>query len=285
MAIRNVGKVFNNPQDFQKYLEGIRFGSWRPRFVTVHHTAEPSLATWRGWQERSRPVTDSQWLRNLAQFYGSKGWSAGPHFFVTPTHICVLSPPDQRGVHAVSFNSNSWGVEIVGDFDRESFSGDIHDMAVGALAAMHSALGITPAPYQRGVRGLHFHRDDPRTSKTCPGKKIDKKLLTEEISEAMAGSAGGDDPEETRVSFMSERAENPKALRESTIAQSATIGGVASAVAVAKEATDAARDTVDNVSGMTSIVTSPWVWLAIVAAVACAAVIWFRYRKLRDQGV
>jgi hypothetical protein len=198
-SIPIIGACFSTPADFLAYLEGLRFGAWRPKFVTMHHTGAPSLATWQGWQTRARPISDEQWLRNLAGYYGSKGWSAGPHFFVTPRHICVLSDPTKRGVHAVSFNALSWGVEIVGDFDRERLNGDYLDFVVDALAAMHIAAALRPEPYRFRESGLHFHRDDPTTSKTCPGKSIQKDVMIDLVRRAMNDLAGGEDDAEDTV--------------------------------------------------------------------------------------
>lgn len=199
MAIPIVGRCFATADAFLDYLEGSQFGAWRPRFVTVHHTGSPDLKIWNGWQTRANPVSDEQWMRNLAGYYGGLGWSAGPHFFVTPKHICVLSPPTRRGVHAVSYNAFSSGVEAVGDFDRERFEGPIRDNLVAALAAIHIAFGLQPDPFQNGVRGLHFHRDDPKTTKTCPGTKVSKPALIEAVKVKMAAMTDGDHPDEKPV--------------------------------------------------------------------------------------
>jgi hypothetical protein len=200
-AIPIIGKCFTTPAEFLAYLEGLRFGVWRPKFVTMHHTGAPSLATWQGWQTRSKPISDEQWLRNLAAYYGGLGWSAGPHFFVTPKHICVLSDPVKRGVHAVSFNAMSWGVEVVGDFDRERLQGDYKDFVAAAIAAMFLALDTKPQPYRFRDCGLHFHRDDPKTSKTCPGESIRKDTWIDLVADAMRDlrkeQEEADDPEDT----------------------------------------------------------------------------------------
>ena len=195
--IPNVGKVFPTAAGFLAYLEALKFDAWRPRFVTMHHTGAPDLKTWQGWQTRAKPVSDVQWLKNLAGYYGNTmKWRSGPQFFFTPNNFCVLSPPTARGVHAASFNAASWGVECVGDFDREAFTGPVRDKYIEGLACLHIATGLQLDPFQRGVRGLHFHRDDPLTSKTCPGKKVDKTVLIAAIKKKMADMTGGDHPAE-----------------------------------------------------------------------------------------
>jgi len=200
MSIPIVGKCFATSAEFIDYLEGIKFGAWRPRFVTMHHTGAPDLKTWQGWQTRKDSVTDEAWLRNLADYYGREmGWSAGPHFFFTPQHFCVLSPPDRRGVHAVSFNAVSWAVECVGDFDRSPLEGALRAWYVEGLAALHIASGLQLSPFEKGVRGLHFHRDDPKTTKTCPGKTIVKSTLIAEVERKIIAMTQGDHPEERVV--------------------------------------------------------------------------------------
>lgn len=204
-AIPMVGKCFPTAAQFLAYLEALKWGTWRPRFVTMHHSGGPNLKDWRGWQTRAKPVTDEQWMKNLASYYGkSKAeggppdgpWRSGPHFFFTPNNFCVLSPPTARGVHAVSFNAASWGVECVGDFDVEKFEGPVRDKYIEGLACLHIASGLALAPYERGVRGLHFHRDDPKTTKTCPGKNVQKDAVIKLVQAKMLAMSGGEQPDE-----------------------------------------------------------------------------------------
>ncbi len=215
MAIPYIGKCFSTAAEFLDYLDDIKFGAWRPKFVTMHHTGGPDLKTWRGWQTRAKPVTDERWMSNLATYYGSAPpngpgdgpWSSGPHFFFTPSHFCVLSLPDKRGVHAKSFNAISWGVECVGNFDSEPFDGAVRDKYVEGLACLHIATGLQVDPFVRGVSGLHFHRDDPKTTKTCPGTKVLKPTVVKLVQEKIAQLTGGSHVEEviTPVSPKKER--------------------------------------------------------------------------------
>ncbi len=205
MAIPYIGKCFSTAEQFLDFLDDIKFGAWRPKFVTMHHTGGPDLKTWRSWQTRAKPVTDEQWMKNLAEYYGkSKAqggpadgpWRSGPHFFFTPSHFCVLSLPAARGVHAKSFNAMSWGVECVGDFDTEPFEGAVRDKYIEGLACLHMATGLQVAPFERGVVGLHFHRDDPQTKKTCPGTKVLKPTVVKLVQEKIAEMSGGSHVEE-----------------------------------------------------------------------------------------
>lgn len=195
--IPNVGKVFPTAQGFLAYLDSIKFGSWKPSYVVVHHTGAPTLKNWQDWQTRKSPISDAQWLKNLAAYYGNNlGWSSGPQFFFTPNNFCVLSPPERRGIHAASFNANSWGVEMVGNFDVEPWGGAYREKYIEGLACLHMATGLALDPFVRGKSGLHFHRDDPKTSKTCPGTKVAKVTMIAEIKAAMVRLGGGEAPPE-----------------------------------------------------------------------------------------
>lgn len=173
-----VGKLFATPDDFQGYVAGLKFGIWRPRFVVVHNTSSPDLALWAKWKAAGKP-TPEQWAQNLAGYYrDQQHWSAGPHLFVTPDGILAFTPLTGPGVHSPAWNSISWGVETVGEFDKEPFAGPVRDNLIAALAILHIAGGLQLLPYQLGVRGLHFHKEDPKTThKSCPGHNLVKPDL------------------------------------------------------------------------------------------------------------
>jgi len=191
-----VGKSFT-PDQFEKYVATLKFNLWRPRFVVVHNTSAPDLKKWNEWQTRKPAITDEKWAQNLVGYYRDvQKWSAGPHLFVTPKGILVFSPLTGPGVHSPAWNSISWGIETVGEFQTEPFIGPIKDNLVAALAILHSAAGLQPLPYERGVRGLHFHKEDPKTThKTCPGKNMVKADLVKAVqAEIVRRHPGGGHP-------------------------------------------------------------------------------------------
>ena len=111
MGYENVGKVWT-PQSLKDYLATITKPSWC-KAVTLHHTAAPSLA------QRPNGLL-AQHLNNLMHFYKiQKGWSAGPHLFADEDQLWGMSDLRKPGVHAVSFNSMSIGIEVLGDYDTE----------------------------------------------------------------------------------------------------------------------------------------------------------------------
>ncbi len=174
-----IGKSFAAPEQFSSYFDTITFGAWRPRFVVVHNTSAPDLQTYANWQTRHPPVTDEQWAKNLEAFFrDDQHWSAGPHLFVTPKSIIAFTPLKVPGVHSPSWNAISWGVETVGEFQSDPFDGTVRDNLVATLGILHAKSGLQLLPYQKGVRGLHFHKEDPKTThKSCPGKNVVKTDL------------------------------------------------------------------------------------------------------------
>lgn len=137
--------------------------SW-VRGITMHHTGYPDLAM------RPQGLTE-QHIRNLQDYYRNElRWSAGPHLFVDDQHgAWGLSPLDARGVHAVSFNATHIGIEVLGNYDRDDPSNGrglyCWRNAAWVVAAILTATGL-------GVGAINGHRDDPKTSKSCPGSKV-----------------------------------------------------------------------------------------------------------------
>lgn len=150
--------------EFAAYIAALELKTWRPSLVVIHHCAAPSLA--------QRPVGwVPQHMLNLQDFYEKKGWSAGPHIFTDEDEAWLFSPLDARGVHAVSFNATGWGIEMLGDYDSEDpWSG----RGLKVLTTAAEVAAILLRKIGRDETAIRFHRDDPKTSKTCPGRKVDK---------------------------------------------------------------------------------------------------------------
>lgn len=177
MPIPFVGRRFR-PSEYEAYLKALTFSDFRPEFVTLHHTGAPSLAT------RPDGLTD-QHLQNLLTYYQDQlGWNGAPHLFIDDREdgIIVFQRLDKRGVHAVSFNRNSWGVEMLGEYDSEEIDSGrgakVRNNAIRAIALMNRRIGASP-------QSLKFHRDDPQTNKTCPGLKVQKADIVTRVAAAM----------------------------------------------------------------------------------------------------
>jgi hypothetical protein len=188
-----VGQKFS-ASGFDAYLRTLKFTAWRPAFVTVHNTSSPTRALYAQWQKRTPPVTMERWLQNLVGYYrDQQHWSAGPHWFVADDGIGVFTPPTHPGVHTPSWNAISLGVETVGEFETEPFDGAVRDNLIASLASIHSVLGLNPADYALGRHGLHFHKEDRRTThRTCPGRHMVKADLVAAVVAKMAELHSGD---------------------------------------------------------------------------------------------
>lgn len=168
MSYANVGKVWSN-SSFKDYLKTVNKPSW-VKTVTLHHCASPSLA--------QRPVgLTIQHINNIASYYkNTLGWNRGPHLFIDENEIFGMTPLTIPGIHAVSFNSSSIGIEVLGNYDVEDpLSGrglECWKVAAQCTADLLRWIGVEPSS-----KTVLFHRDDPKTSKTCPGKKVTKDWI------------------------------------------------------------------------------------------------------------
>jgi len=168
-----IGQSFT-PEQFREYVAGLSWDDWLPEYIVLHHTAVPSLV------QRPSGFTREH-LLGLEKYYRDEmGWSAGPHLFVDDHVIWVFTPLTVPGVHAKSFNARSIGVEMLGNYDVEAFTsgrGDIvQENAVAAIAMLSAALDLDPD-------SMMFHRDEPNTTKTCPGNNVDKATFIRAVKE------------------------------------------------------------------------------------------------------
>lgn len=181
MGFENTGRVWT-PSTFAPYLTTITPPTWA-KSITLHHTGAPSLA------QRPNGFA-AQHLANLEHFYKvDRGWSSAPHLFIDDDQIWGMCALTKRGIHAVSFNSSSIGIEVLGDYNTESpRSGrglDCWRTAAQATRQLATWLNIPITP-----ETILFHRDDPETKKTCPGTKVDKTWVISLINNAAPPAPG-----------------------------------------------------------------------------------------------
>lgn len=178
MGFELIGQVWTETT-FRDYLRTVDL-SWA-RGVCLHHTGTPDL------DQRPKGFLAVH-MENLRSYYrDSLGWSAGPHLFVDDDQIWGMSSLERRGVHAKSFNAHFIGIEVLGNYDRDDpMKGRgvaCWDLATSASAMIFERLGVK-ADQITGAQ-LKFHRDDPRTSKSCPGTRIDKASVIATIAMKM----------------------------------------------------------------------------------------------------
>jgi hypothetical protein len=168
-----------SPSEFQLYVGGLSFSQWRPQFVVVHNTGDPTFAEWHS-------VPTDKRLRGLESYYrDDQKWSAGPHLFVADDKIWAFTPLTTPGVHSPSWNHISWGVEIVGDYDNEALRPEVKANAIAALTTLHAAIGLDPTT-------MRLHKEDPLTTHGyCPGVRIVKQELISAVqANLMVDGAG-----------------------------------------------------------------------------------------------
>ena len=181
MGFENVGK-FWTPSELEGYLATIQKPVWC-KAITFHHTAVPSLEQRpKGWSE--------QHMKNLQSYYESEdpknkkvAWSSGPHLFIDDDQAWGMCDFRQYGVHAVSFNGNALGIEVLGNYDVES-PHEGRGLACWQTAAATGKVLLEWLGLPADQLHVWFHRDDPKTGKSCPGNKIDKFWVLELIQKA-----------------------------------------------------------------------------------------------------
>ena len=164
MGFEIVGRVFD-AEAFKEYIETVNL-NWISS-VTVHHTASPNLAQRpKGWT--------IQHMRNIADYYkNGLGWSSGPHLFTDEDQIFGMSSLWKPGVHARSFNRNSIGIETLGDYDNEDPKSG-RGLECWHTTAQATAIILEKRGLEPSNSTVKFHRNDPQTSKTCPGRLVEK---------------------------------------------------------------------------------------------------------------
>lgn len=176
-----IGQAFT-ADSFDQYLHGLVWNAWRPSFVVLHNTAAPSL------EQRPNGLTIKH-IQNLETYYrDEKHWKSAPHIFVDDRQIWVFTPLVVSGTHSPSWNKLALGVEMLGDYSKESFSEGrglkVRQNTVAAIASISAVLGIDPET-------MKLHKEDKRTTHNCPGDNVIKSEVISEVEDLMALRHGG----------------------------------------------------------------------------------------------
>jgi len=166
MSYNNVGKVWT-ADSFGQYLKTLKKPEWA-KAVCLHHTAAPSLAQRpKGWQ--------IQHIENMKDYYRGMGWKAGPHLYTDEDQVFGMTPLNETGTHAVSFNRRAIGIEALGFYSKgeeDPRSGRGLEVWKITAAITRQLLDWLNLPINEQT--VLFHRDDPKTSKDCPGSQVSK---------------------------------------------------------------------------------------------------------------
>jgi hypothetical protein len=175
MSYNNVGKVWT-PESFGQYLKTIKPPTWA-KGVCLHHTAAPSLSQRpKGWT--------IQHIINMREFYKGMKWRSGPHLYTDEDQVFGMTPLTETGVHAVSFNRTTIGIEALGYYSKgqeDPKSGRGLQVWLNTAQTTKQLLNWLGLPVNE--KTVLFHRDDPRTSKDCPGSQVDKNWILSLINQ------------------------------------------------------------------------------------------------------
>jgi N-acetylmuramoyl-L-alanine amidase CwlA len=166
---------------FDQYCNGLQWAAWRPSFIVLHNTGNPSLA------QRPNGFT-SQHMKNFVSYYrDTMGWNAGPHLFIDDKQIWAFTPLTESGVHSPSWNKLALGVEMLGNYDKDAFDTGrglkVQRNAVAAMATLCSVLGLDP-------QTIKLHREDLRTNHACPGKNVKKLKVIQQVQDLIVNRHG-----------------------------------------------------------------------------------------------
>ena len=196
MSYANTGKSWNRAE-LRAYLATLARPKWA-KGVTCHHTATPDLAMRpNGWSK--------QLMKNVEYGYThERGWDRGPHFFPDDSRVWGLTPPDEQGIHAAAFNRTHIGIEVLGDYDGRDDAKTGRGLACWQTAFWTIAEILRWLGLPASADTINFHRDDPKTNKTCPGKSITRGAVLSGVR-AATGWLGGELPPPTPAPPADER--------------------------------------------------------------------------------
>jgi len=171
--------------EFDIYCHQLQWTTWRPSFIVLHNTAIPSLS------QRPNGFT-LQHIKNLEIFYrDTQKWRAGPHLFIDEKQIWIFTPLNLSGIHSPSWNNSSLGIEMLGDYTKESFTSGrglkVRSNTVAAIKILSSVLGLDPL-------SIKLHREDPLTTHACPGSSVRKLEIIQQVNDALIKEHQGEHP-------------------------------------------------------------------------------------------
>ncbi|HEX8140594.1 MAG TPA: peptidoglycan recognition family protein [Pyrinomonadaceae bacterium] len=177
-----VGNSYD-PDGFDRYCHELQWTAWRPSFIVLHNTGVPSLG------QRPSGFT-KQHVKNLEGYYrDTQKWKAGPHLFIDDRQIWVFTPLTVSGTHSPSWNKVALGIEMLGDYDKDSFDtgrgAKVRDNTIAAIATLSAILGLQPT-------SMRIHREDPLTTHACPGKNVRKLEVIQRVTDLIVARHAGE---------------------------------------------------------------------------------------------
>ena len=180
----STANTFLTDEEFAKYIKKSVYkslheaGHWHPNKIVLHNTDVPSIAM----RPNGFSLHDMTALDN---YYGlHMGWTAGPAAFVDQNGIWIFTGFLNPGVHSPSWNSTSWGIEQLGNFDHEPYKSGDGQRIKGHVIAMLAILSIA-ADLPLDAETLRFHKEDTATTHVrCPGAACQKQDILDAVEKA-----------------------------------------------------------------------------------------------------
>lgn len=135
-------------------------------FIIIHHS----------WTEDGLSIDSSA----IKRYHKNLGWSdVGYHYLVelvNGEYVIIKGRMDNEvGAHCKGFNDRSLGICFVGNFDDESPSMQLLEVATRLIKSLNEIYDI-PINNVLGHRETYELLNKP-VEKTCPGKKFDMDKL------------------------------------------------------------------------------------------------------------
>ncbi len=159
---------------FEAYVAGVARPAWCSKLCN-HNTYKPDETTWRGTTSMQALVT---YYRDVQQ------WTSGPHLFLAAhapdpadTGIFQLTPITHKGTHAGVCNSDSLGIENVGDFNARPPTPEQYTLLLTVNRLLLAHWGIPPA-------SVVVH-NECMTGRVCPGKYLTGTQIRADLSKPL----------------------------------------------------------------------------------------------------
>ncbi|MDR6227200.1 golvesin C-terminal-like domain-containing protein [Desmospora profundinema] len=181
--------------------------------LSVHHTDTPNT-------DESNGITPEERIRNIYYFHAkTRGWGDIGYNAIIGYNGKIYEgrkgkddevlTPGVVGAHTYSFNNGSFGVSMLGNFERADLPGHMQEALEELLAYQADLHGIDPMGKKDFVRNYEYdnpnipkkdpdvptlqgHKDFPRAYTACPGGFTHKKLneIRQGVVSKLEGSNG-----------------------------------------------------------------------------------------------
>lgn len=144
----------------------------------IHHTWKPTHKSFKG--NNHIAMQESMYNHHTKV----NGWSdIGQHLTLFPDGLWVTGRPFNVTPASIKeWNTGALAVEMVGNFDIAG-TGSFNDLGYDLLQGKQKEEILKLIKYfleKYGDDSIKFHREGPGAGKTCPGTRLDKRVMVKE---------------------------------------------------------------------------------------------------------